>query len=123
MKAIQTISKKAKEIYAGMTSKGRSAWYEAMRQASRIYKALKSGVVTFFKTPKKIDEDVEVTTRKIAPLSAFNYQSKGGEQKPKSSLLQTVVDLEKMATLLDKGFNEIDSLNRSIISFNSWQII
>ena len=123
MKAIIEISQNAKEIYAGMKSKCRATWHEAMRQASRIYKMIKEGVVTFFKTPKKIDDEVEVTTRKIAPLSQFNYQSKSGEQKPKSSLLQTVVDLDKMATLLEKGFNEIDSLNRSIISFNSWQII
>jgi hypothetical protein len=121
MKTIVEISRKAKSIYASMAIKGRQAWFEAMRQSARLIKALKTGSVCFFKTPKS-NEEVEVTNRRIAPISNFQYESKGSN-KIDNPLLAKVVDLDKFESAINAGFSEIQATAKSIISFYTWSIL
>lgn len=84
---------------------------EAIRQAIKVKEAFLKGLVTFFKTPKG-DEDVEVVTRRIKPLSWFGYESKGAERKTDTI---KAVDLDK--------YEATGNISTSIISFHGYQVL
>jgi hypothetical protein len=85
---------------------------EALRQAWKVTKAVTAGTVTFWKVPAKKDADAEITTRRIAELSQFDYTPKGSGTG--TSTIK-VVDLDKLATT--------GQIAASIISFNAYQIL
>lgn len=104
------ITKKASEIYSVAPVKSRAVWQDCMRQASNYFKILIKGIVTFFKAPKK-DEEVPVTTRRVAPFSTIDYIKKTAKQVAKDVFLW--IDLDKQ----DAGEKNC------IISFHSYQVI
>jgi hypothetical protein len=107
---IIAITKKASQLYKKYTSKGRAFWQDAMRQASKLIRGVKNGVITFWKLGENEEGEVEVTTRRIATLESINYQSK--TQTEFNGLIK-LVDLDKYEAGL-KSF---------IISFYPYQIV
>ena len=76
---------------------------EAYKSAIKFFKGLKNGLISFFKLPKKNNDVVEVTTRKIQPLQ---YENKGG--------VSTIKPTQFLCMDADKG---------SIISFHHYQLV
>ena len=107
---ISQISKKASQLYQKGLKKGKLFWYDAMRQASKLIKGIKEGVITFWKLPKNEDEEVALTTRRITTLESIGYQAK--TQTEFNGLIK-LVDLDKYEAGL-KSF---------IISFYPFQIV
>ena len=89
---ISQISKKASQLYQKGLKKGKLFWYDAMRQASKLIKGIKEGVITFWKLPKNEDEDVIPTTRRITTLESIGFNAK--TQKEPNGLIK-LVDLDK----------------------------
>ena len=107
---ITQISKKASQLYKKYIRTGREFWKDAMRQAAKLVRAIKNGVVTFWKLAENQDGEVEVTTRRVATLESIGYQAK--TQTEFNGLIK-LVDLDKYEAGL-KGF---------IISFYPFQIV
>ena len=104
------ITKKASQLYKKYTSKGRVFWYDAMRQASKLIRGIKEGVITFWKLGENKDGEVEVTTRRVVTLESIGYQAK--TQKEPNGLIK-LVDLDKY----------LSGASNYIISFFPFQII
>ena len=107
---ISQISKKASQLYSKYISKGRTFWQDAMRQASKLVKGIKNGVITFWKLKENQDGEVEITTRNVATLESIGYQEK--TQTEFNGLIK-LVDLDK--------FNA--GAKNFIISFYPYQIV
>ena len=106
---ISQISVKASQLYSKYTSKGRTFWQDAMRQASKLIKGIKDGVVTFWKLTPNADGEVEVTTRNVATLESIGYQAK--TQTEFNGLIK-LVDLDKY----------LSGAKNYIISFYPYQL-
>ncbi len=104
------ISKKASQLYSKYALKGRVFWQDAMRQASKLIRGIKNGVITFWKLKENEDGEVEVTTRNVATLESIGYQAK--TQTEFNGLIK-LVDLDKY----------LARANNYIISFYPYQIV
>lgn len=104
---LSKVMRKAWEIFKAGTKNFSIALKEAWKQVRMAAKALKEGVVTFWK-----EKTGEVTTRRIAPLADFDYTAKG---IGKSTDTIKVVDLDKLAAT--------GEVTKSIISFHAYQIL
>ena len=107
---IVSITKKASQLYKKYISKGRVFWQDAMRQAAKLIKGVKEGVITFWKKDPNEAGEVEITTRRVVTLESIGYQAK--TQTEFNGLIK-LVDLDKYESGL-KSF---------IISFYPYQII
>ena len=107
---IVAITKKASQLYKKYTSKGRTFWQDAMRQASKLIRGIKEGVITFWKLKENEDGEVEVTTRNVVTLESIGYQAK--TQTEFNGLIK-LVDLDKY----------LAGANNYIISFYPYQIV
>jgi hypothetical protein len=111
---IIAITKKASQIYKKYTNKGRVFWQDAMRQASKLIKGIKEGVITFWKLSKNEDDEVIPTTRRVTTLESIGYEAK--TQKEPNGLIK-LVDLDKYEEFL-KGVKI-----SYVISFYPFQIL
>lgn len=107
---ILQISKKASQLYSKYIKRGRAFWQDAMRQAAKLVKGIKNGIVTFWKLAENADGEVEVTTRRVATLESIGFHAK--TQTEFNGLIK-LVDLDKYEAGL-KGY---------IISFYPFQLV
>jgi hypothetical protein len=112
---IVAITKKASQLYATFKFRGRVFWNEAMKQAAKLVKAVKEGVVTFWKLKPNQDGEHEITNRRVATLESIGYVAK---TQSKSNGLIKLVDLAKYEL-----FNKGESKESFIISFYPFQIV
>ena len=107
---ISQISKKASQLYSKYFSKGRVFWQDAMRQAAKLIKGVKEGIITFWKKDPNEAGEVEITTRRVVSLESIGYQAK------------TQIEFNGLIKLVDLDKYEA-GLKNFIISFYPYQII
>lgn len=108
MKFSSEILKNTWKIVKATTFTWSEAIKEAIRQAIKVNESFLRGLVTFFKLPKNENDEVIVTTRRIATLESVGLKSDN-----KGTI--KAIDLDK--------YEATGNPYSSIISYNGYQVL